>query len=163
MMVTGQRVCKDAGWICPVGGTPSRPSFRLGLHSAGESITADHSQLVNPASDSFVRVVGLELKRDEVTVAVDNASLAGYLLAQWRGRQVLNVHMHPDRTFTLFQQGQHGLTGSMFEEPDQPWRGEDCRHLVVGKVDGMLFGDDEGEFTGLASFRTTFHVDPISG
>lgn len=115
----------------------------LRLHSPGEAIAPDDSQFVKPPGNTFLLVMGFELKRNNRAFDMNHAGAARDALAGWRGCEMLNVDVLSHGALARFQERQHGLTGSVLQKPDQPRCTQHGRHPISSEVDGMFLFDDE--------------------
>lgn len=103
-------------------------------------------------------ITRVELEGDQRTLVVDDTCCARYIVAKRCGSKMLNINMYTNRAFSGFEKRQDCVSCSMFEEPDEPWCTKNGGHLFIDKVDHVLIGNDERQFSLASNLQTILHV-----
>jgi hypothetical protein len=113
---------------------------------------------VEASADDLVFVAGFELKRDHRTIGLDDTRDALDRPAQGSRGQVADLDVRADGALPGVEQWQDRFPRGVLQEPNQPGRAENRRHVVVCEINRMLRFDHELLLTRRADPGSGFHA-----
>src|SRR5437867_12637542 len=95
----------------PLGVVPANIGHRLAFSASDdlalnvprEFLYLDYGPFMEPARDEVVLIAGLDLKRDRITLSMDDSCLADYPLSKGSRREVTQFDFSADRPLVRFE------------------------------------------------------------